>query len=115
MLEQINKLLEYLEEKMSNRQHGFVTKTPCQTSLTSFYNRKVALGDKEKMSYVLTSVRVLTLIHCFEKEDKELWPDKSTLRVRQYKLGWNIIHCQKEKVGLVRFHTADLMFLLGPT
>lgn len=40
-------------------------------------------------------------------------PDKSTPRVRQYRLGWKIIHCQSKKMGLVRFHRDDLMFSLG--
>lgn len=57
---------------MSDSQHGFVTKTPCQTSVTSFYNRGIAVGEKEKMSCILTSVRFLTLTCYFEKEDEEM-------------------------------------------
>ena len=58
---------------MVNSQYGFVTKTSCQTSLTSFYDRGIALGEKEKMSCILTSVRFLMLTRYFEKEDKEMW------------------------------------------
>lgn len=57
---------------MSDSRRGFVAKTPCQTSVTSFYNRGIAVGEKEKMSCILTSVRFLTLTCYFEKEDEEM-------------------------------------------
>lgn len=74
MLEQMNKLLKYLEENkrwvIANMD---LSQTPCQASLTYFYDRGIALGEKEKMSSTLTSVRFLTLTWYFEKDDKERW------------------------------------------
>lgn len=58
---------------MNKSQHEFVTKMPCQTSFTSFYDRGIALGEKEKMLNISTPVRFLTLTWYFQKEDKETW------------------------------------------
>lgn len=99
---------------MSNSQHGFVTKTPCQTSVTSLCNRGIAVGEKDKMSCILTAVRFLTLTCYFEKADEEMWARQKYSKGQAVRLGWKIIHCQSKKMGLVRFYRDDLMSSLGP-